>query len=405
MQEDEWAKRVLVRLPGIREHDMWPALDRQPVGPDSGQRIHLVLIGFDSYAEALAIHAALVAHYPNYRPEDAEPIRSRITIVSNEGEGWEAPFITRYKPLFDNSFWRSEEDGGTDVRFHVPAWYGKRQEFTDIEWEFLHADPEGSFVQGRLGAWAADPKEQLTVAVSGCSDAMNLRWLKHLSPSLFEGQVPILLRLKELISGLQGNVHLFGMAGAEPEMTRLLSEMGKRVNYLYTCFAGEGVIPVTFPPEAVERAWWGKCSPRMRRSSICCVMGITPKLRSLGHDARDVDAYYSLTEKEAGLLARTEHYRWCTDRLIAGYRPCTEEEHEAVRRNIEQILEARRTGQEPPEDLKEKFKEKDIHYDLCAYDELGPDASGKDVRRYDYDVVAGIPLILKPFLCKDNNIK
>lgn len=401
-QEDEWAKRVLVRLPGIREQDPWPALDRQPIGPDSRQRVHLVILGFDPYAEALAVHAALVAHYPNFRPEDAEPIRSRITIVNNDGEEWEVPFISRYKPLFENSFWRRVERGNVVTQYHAPAYNGKRKTFTDVEWEFIHADPEGAFVQGLLEAWAADPAEQLTVAVSGSSDADNLRWCSLLPPSLAAAQVPVLLRQKDTgpayQAGLEGNVHLFGMAGAEPEMTRLLSEMGKRVNYLYTCFAGEGVIPDIFPPEAVERSWREKCSPRMRRSSVCNVMGITTKLRSLGHDARYADTYYDLTEAEADMLARTEHYRWCTERLIAGYRPCTEAERAAIGRNIEQILEARRTGQEPPENLKEKFKEKDIHYDLCAYDELGPDASGRDVKRYDFDVVAGIPLILKPAL-------
>lgn len=401
-QEEEWAKRVLVRLPGIRERDPWPALDRQPIGPDSRQRVHLVILGFDPYAEALAVHAALVAHYPNFRPEEAEPIRSRITIVNNDGEEWEVPFISRYKPLFENSFWRRVERGDVVTQYHAPAYNGKRSSFTDVEWEFIHADPEGALVQGLLEAWAADPDEQLTVAVSGSGDADNLHWCRQLPPSLAKTQVPVLLRQKEtgLVgqAGLESNVHLFGMADAEPEMTRLLSEMGKRVNYLYTCFTGKDVIPETFPPEAVERAWWEKCSPRMRRSSICCVMGMTPKLRSLGHDPRDVDAYYTLTDTEAGLLARTEHYRWCTERLIAGYRPCTEAERAAIGRNIEQILEARRTGQEPPENLKEKFKEKDIHYDLCAYDELGPDASGRDVKRYDFDVVAGIPLILKPAL-------
>lgn len=401
-QEDEWAKRVLVRLPGIRERDPWPALDRQPIGPDSRQRVHLVILGFDPYAEALAVHAALVAHYPNFRPEEAEPIRSRITIVNNEGEEWEAPFISRYKPLFDNSFWWRIKGENDVPQRHQPSCCGERQVFTDIEWEFIHADPEGSFVHRLLESWSANPEEQLTVAVSGSSDADNLHWCSLLPPSLAAAQVPVLLRQKDTgpayQAGLGGNVHLFGMAGAAPEMTRLLCEMGKRVNYLYTCFSGDGVIPGAFPPEAVERAWREKCSPRMRRSSVCNVMGITTKLRSLGHDARDVDAYYDLTEAEADMLARTEHYRWCTERLIAGYRPCTEAERAAIGRNIEQILEARRTGQEPPENLKEKFKEKDIHYDLCAYDELGPDASGRDVKRYDFDVVAGIPLILKPAL-------
>ena len=38
-----------------------------------------------------------------------------------------------------------------------------------------------------------------------------------------------------------------------------------------------------------------------------------------------------------------------------------------------------------------------MHFDLCSYSELGNDATGKDVRIYDYDLTACIPLIANTF--------
>ena len=91
--------------------------------------------------------------------------------------------------------------------------------------------------------------------------------------------------------------------------------------------------------------------------------------------------------------------RCSVERLILGDRPCTEEEKQLIRKNIQQILEARDQNKDLPEDLKKIYKrENHIHYDLCAYDELEMDATGKNVQTYDYDLTAAIPLIYKTYM-------
>ena len=403
-QEDEWAKRVLIRLPGIRS-DAYPALDRQPVGPDSRQRVHLVVIGFDAYAQALAIHASLIAHYPNYRPEDEMPVRSRITVIDRAIRKRKEAFLADYRALFDNSYWRAVDREKGVEQFHYPIYHGKRLEFTDVEWEFVNAGPEEALVRSRLEEWASDPGRQLTIAVSTGDDNQNLRYSMNLPVCVRDRRVPVLVRQRNaaLADRLAQSVKFgailpFGMEDMAPDVALPLYELAKMVHYFYTCSAGGGGLPTVFPREAVEQAWKSACTFKMRHSNICNVMHMTTKLHSLGHDAADLRSFYSLSEQEVETLARTEHYRWCLDRLVSGTRPCTDPERDAIRRNLEDIASSRRAGREVPEDLKRKYKEeKDAHYDLCAFEELGMDAGGRDVKLYDYDLTACIPLIVKQF--------
>ena len=84
----------------------------------------------------------------------------------------------------------------------------------------------------------------------------------------------------------------------------------------------------------------------------------------------------------------------------------TPEEKEEIRQNIQEILESRRADKEIPADLKRKYKkENHVHYDLCAYDELEIDPTGKNAQTYDYDLTASIPLIYKTFYEKVGNEK
>ena len=75
--EDLLAKTIFVRLPNIKS--TFPPLDRTVISHDSDTIVHLVIAGFSAQAEALAINAALVAHYPNFCRDTR--LRTRITII------------------------------------------------------------------------------------------------------------------------------------------------------------------------------------------------------------------------------------------------------------------------------------------------------------------------------------
>ena len=69
-----------------------------------------------------------------------------------------------------------------------------------------------------------------------------------------------------------------------------------------------------------------------------------------------------------------------------------------IEKNIQEFIMAKKTGGEKPErDLKNAYKKQKVHYDICAYRELKEDKTGQNVKVYDYDLTAGIPLIAQSF--------
>ena len=109
-------------------------------------------------------------------------------------------------------------------------------------------------------------------------------------------------------------------------------------------------------------------------------MSLGSKLHSVGLSPDDWNGYYALSKDEIHLLAEVEHNRWSVEKLLLGYRPTTAEEDAKIERDVA---------------LKKQLRERKIHYDLRAFNDLRADATGKNVNVYDLALIQGIPLILK----------
>ena len=387
--EEVWAENVIVRLPGIDSHNP-PALDREPITADSHQFVHLVIAGFDTYAESIAVKAAQVAHFPNYDGKAKHPLRTRITIIAPGITASKDSFIARYHTLFDNSYYRTVDLDNRKSFLHHPIYEGNREDFVDVEWEFVDGSLSNPVIVKKLSLWAKDSGRQMTLVISGSDDNANVDNVLSLPDALLESDTPVWVRThKDIISKTLGqslrysHVIAFGMDNCGYSIHLPIMQMAKLLHYFYSCSYGAKGIPTSFPQEEVD-VEWRKAGPlKMRLSNVCNVLTMSTKMHSLGHNADDVHTFYALTEEEIQSLSRTEHNRWSVERLLSGTRPCTDEERSAIKKDIK---------------LKKQFKAKDIHYDLCAYDELGVDEKGIDVRTYDYALTACIPLIVESFL-------
>lgn len=410
--EDVWAKNLFVHLPGKNKW-AFPRLDRIAINAESKQMVHLVVSGFDSLAEAVAIHAALIAHFPNYNGKDEVPLRTRITIIDKDICGRRDNFIARYQNLFDNSFYRTICIDKRQSDFHKPRYYGKREDFVDVEWEFVDSSVNDAVVRGKLKEWVLSESRQLTIVVSNDDDDTNLSQCVSLPNEIYERGIPVMVRQRQ--SGLSDsiksvarykNVYPFGMLDCGYDVTLPLVKMAKLLNYFYDCsYNDKKGVPTVLPREEVDEAWRKVQSYKMRFSNIYNVMTISTKMHTLGHDDKDVERFYALTSDEIRSLAETEHNRWSVERLIMGSRPCTDEEQKTIRENIAEIIRIKKNGKGGtlPEDKKKWFrKTRDVHYDLRAYDELEVDATGKNAQVYDYDLTACIPLIAKTFYDESN---
>ena len=370
-------------------------LDYEPITMQSEKHVHLVVFGMGEMAEMVAIQAAHVAHYPNYVRNHS--LCTRITMVDEHAESRSEGFIKRYQYLFDNSYYRivkpSEEKAV--VKFHKPQYEGKREDFVDVEWEFVEAESWNMDVREKLQLWVQDDRQLLTVVMSGQDGDKNMSEALHLPNELFKAQVPIYLYSQQEVSVKDcPNMHGFGMIHRGYDVTLPMVKMAKNVNYIYDrCYAenfSEEQANVTnwslryaveINVEVRERSW-AKLTNVKRMSSLYNAMTIATKMRSIGLEDTDWEKFYDIPQQEIELLAEVEHNRWSVEELILGFRPCTEEEQAQIEADIR---------------LKSVMKGRKIHYDLRAYNDLRPDQTGKSVKVYDRCLCSCLPLIAKTY--------
>ena len=137
--EDLLAKTVYVKLPNLPSG--FPSLDREPISYDSETTVHLVIVGCSDQAEALALNAALIAHYPNYCKDTR--LRTRITIIDDNVYDGKDRLTQRYVHLFENSYYRTIDlnDTNPQCKLHKPICEKEnRKDFVDVEWEFVNGN-------------------------------------------------------------------------------------------------------------------------------------------------------------------------------------------------------------------------------------------------------------------------
>lgn len=399
--EDQWAKNVFCSL---GKDNVYPPLDREKIGTMSNKTVHLVIAGFSGLGESLALHAALIAHFPNYVRNQA--LRTRITIVDHDLTTRKDAFIQRYANLFEHSHYRCIDLGQRSMTlYHEPVYHASREDFVDVEWEFVDGDFYDPLLQGKLQLWADSKEQQLTLALCDANTGSNFDRAFALPKSIYQNGITVLVATKrsamlEKVHETEGyhNLYPIGMDDCGYDIRLPLLQMAKRLNYFYTCSYGQEGVPTDMPVEKIEAAWRKVPTFSMRYSNIYNVMTVATKMHSLGHEEKDWDKFFALTQEEVETLSAVEHNRWSVERLILSFRPPTDTERDEIHENIEAFITAKATGKEPPEqDLKNVYKKKKIHYDLCSYRELREDKTGQNVRLYDYDLTACIPLIAQSY--------
>ena len=384
--EDLTAKTLLLRLPGIQAD--YPSLDRIPQGYNSEKTVHLVIFGNTAMAEALATNTALVAHYPNYCRDTR--LRTRITVIDPDVFSLRDRMTMLYHRLFEHSYYRSLnlDDNEPQCMVHCPEYEGQRKDFVDVEWEFVKANAGNDAVRKKLSFWANAENQQLTIAVCGNHSSENTVMACTLPDEIQENGIPVLFHTSQdscFNIPTSGNLFPFSEKICRTDILNMLQRMAKGVNFIYNhCFSLPPDAPVTSPAKidtAVAEQQWRELPLFSKRySNILNAMTLGTKMHSVGLTVDDWQAYYALSRFEIEVLAEVEHNRWSVEELMLGFRPVTDEEQRAVEQDIS---------------LKRTLRNRKIHYDLRAFDDLRSDDTGKNVSIYDQALTQGIPLILK----------
>lgn len=387
--EDLWAKRILCQN-RIDHH--FPGLDYKPITFESNQVVHFVIIGLSDLTTALAEHAALVAHYPNYTRNHS--LRTRITIIDSGICDWSKKFVSMHKPLMENSYYRYIEVTKQLCDLHKPMYEGLREDFVDVEWEFVNGSIHDLVVQDKLHGWADDENRLLSVALCHNDDSINLTEATLAANLLCIQEIPVYVKqstnvMRNIISQSprMKNIIMVGMWDCGYDVNLPLLMMAKRVNSVYEyCYKNnivsqtDGCItaPSYIDDKEADACWLNVGKAIKRYSNICNAMTLATKMRSLGHSSGETDIFYAITKQETDIIAEVEHNRWNVEELLLGFRPCTDEEQADIEADISKKVE---------------YRNRMVHYDIRAYNDLRTDDTGKNVNTYDICLSASIPLI------------
>ena len=358
-------------------------LDRGGISENSENYVHLVIIGMTRMGIALAIEAAHIAHFPNFKTHRK---KTRITFIDREARREMDFFMGRYRHLFDLSEARFM-DCEQDKTFH-PCPRTSTADFIDLEWDFIQGRAESEPVQTLLGQWSGEKDKLLTIAICFNFPHTSLALGLYLPDAVYAHQVPVLIRqetsdtILQIVNSSIKNQALrpFGMVNRCYDLTMENLYLPKCINYVYDYFYQHTVNPPDLPSEKELTEKWNKLRVVKQWSNIYNASSIATKLRSIGIALPMKDRMRELTPHEIAILAEVEHNRWNVEELLMGYRTVTPEEEKEIEKNIE---------------LKNVYKEKrTAHYDIRPYEDLRSDENGRCANVYDISITSAIPLIL-----------
>lgn len=93
---NENVARRLWGFPGRKVEPAYDSLDFRPIGPESKDRVHLFIMGFNSLGRALLLEALRLCHYPNF-DEKTGRNKTLITLVDPDIEALWSSFIADYR--------------------------------------------------------------------------------------------------------------------------------------------------------------------------------------------------------------------------------------------------------------------------------------------------------------------
>ena len=337
-------------------------LDRDPITPESDRFIELFIFGLGDIGRGLFCQAARQLHFPNF-----DKVKSRINLVGSDTEF--AYFRARFREFVTIA------EGVSD------------QSILDIQLRsFLMTDTSG--VEAALYDAISDPNSIVTIAVCTENSALALKQVISLPRAVFEDGTPVWVykpdshSLTDLIAknSFYSNIVVFGDCDQSSFVDKSLL-IAQRINWVYSFYSETKQVPKHLPNEEEwKQKWipaWESLSIAKKWSNLHHADSIPIKLRSLGINlSKNMD----LTNDNIQLLARVEHNRWVAETLLAGYRPPTDLEHQEAIKD---------------RGLKNMLKDKLVHLDLCAYDDLLKDMNGVDVKDFDKVIEASIPLLMQ----------
>lgn len=388
---EDWAKKVLVSqkyvIPVCNAIE-YPNIDREPITFESEKYIHLVIIGMSRMGVALGVEAAHLLHFPNFCRDSKK--KTVITFIDQQADDEMNFFRGRYRHFFDISPAYYCDANHPEMQDLSPFPSGTNKEdsnFLDIRFEFIKGRAESDFVQNKIGEWANNPDEILTIAICLNFPPQSIAMGLYLPGIVYDRNIPVFIRqetssaLLEMLSANKkqealhkySHIFPFGMLDNCHDLDGLSIQMGQAINYVYDFVARHDSPPHSLPGKQELEDKWNDLSVAHQWSNLYNAYSSGYKLRSVGVTNPH---YIDLTEDQVKLLAKVEHNRWNVEKLLLGFRKPTAEELIIIQSSKEK---------------RNEYKNKRfVHQDICPYEQLSDDS-----KKYDINIMKCLPLIIR----------
>ena len=401
-----WASKVFVNdsLEPGKKGTYLPLEGCSGITKDSGDHVHLFVIGMSHVGAAMGTQAAHIAHYPNFITNPKH--KTRITFIDRNAREEMYHLQGTMEAMFQTSRWRFADAGASDycyLKSHIEGtpWHNPLidressspykseddhlgKDFIDLEWEFIQGDPENPVIQEYIDSVAKDRHTRLTVAVCTPNSNEAIAISLNLPPSVYESAIQILVYQKKgdsIVETLScgsdagysrySKIRPFGMVSDAYDLTLVnkLVFVASNLNEVGPLSFSDTIASDAY--SQIYQASSSKSAAANMWSNMLNAAHMWTKLRSINSENG------SIPEEDIEILAETEHIRWNAEQMLAQFRPLTEAEQKAWS-----------SGEVTKDQLK---RERYAHLDIAARSRL----KDIDPKAVDYDVklVRSIPEI------------
>jgi hypothetical protein len=337
-----WAQKVLATIP-----NEYKSLDDKGITRNSNKHAHLIIAGMNPMSWSLAVNAAHILHFPNFKEGDFNTC-STITFIDTEAVSKGKEFRGHFRNLFDLARWRDVNDNQcmnkdeywtdpiADENSHSTYKHLSTINFMDIQWEFIEGNIFNTNILKYIESVTTQENTIATIALCEEESDKNSSICLSLSEATRLSANEILLRQNESDIAIEKlkevygfeNIKAFGMMNECYKENLISDKYGKLINACYGDYSTGKRQEVDINDEkAVEDLWEKEKNQLNKWSSIYCANMLFYKLRSLGIDvSAGSKKVFCEDIKNAAAncmsgLTRLEHYRWVTEKLLLGFRP------------------------------------------------------------------------------------
>ena len=326
------------------------------IGSKSSNYVHVIIDGTDSLMLAIAQQVALIAHYPNHN-EQTHTFRSVIAIVGDEPSKEELQ--NTFGNLLQYAHCQYIDTMGNIQKETSPDSY------LDITLRFVQQP-----VEEYLSKTKKDNKAIISLFTYRDIQEVNMNVVVDKNKPLTAEE-----RMVDITRARKANRIYEFVNINNYENTREQERVDDYMGAIKRCISG-------FRVESELQQAWDKLGDNaiIKLSNVCCGDCYESRMRSLGRKWR-VTLLQDFT-----LYAKSEHIRWCTEKLIFGYRPFNEEEL-----RTRSALAAK--DKEKEKAFLTQRKKNKVHYNICS--NAGLYSRDYEAIRYDTFLILVTPFLEK----------